>query len=87
MANSISEADLKTMRELGQKALSDPEVIHGKPINEASEYIAISTGDEWRELRGAFMEGCVAADYYTSNRAMKALIILDMGARRLTEER
>ena len=82
MAHSISEADLKTVRGFAQAALSDPEVIHGGPISKAAEYMAIANIAEARTLRDAFMEGCVSADYYTSNRAMKALIVLDNSAHR-----
>lgn len=73
---NITDADRMEMHRLGKEALSHEGVITGHPVGKAAEYFVMANAAEQKELKAEFLVGLSLADYYTENRAMKALLIL-----------
>ena len=84
---NITDADRMEMHRLGKEALNQEGILAGHPIAKAAEYFVMANYAEQKELKAEFMVGLTLADYYTENRATKALLILGNGINRRTEVR
>lgn len=81
---NITDADRMEMHRLGKEAMAQEGHIGGKPVGTAADLMLLANYAEKKELRAEFMVGLTLGDYYTEDRAMKTLILLDSRVNRLS---